>query len=44
MPMEFQRPVIGDVNRRKGVIVGSEEHGDDAVIIAHVSSCFLITL
>lgn len=36
-PMEFQGPVIGDINRRKGVIVGSEQDGDDAVIIAHVS-------
>ncbi|CAM6090305.1 unnamed protein product [Calypogeia fissa] len=35
-PMEFQGPVIGDINRRKGVIVGSEQDGDDAVIIAHV--------
>lgn len=35
-PMEFQGPVIGDINRRKGIIVGSEQDGDDAVITAHV--------
>ena len=31
-PTEFQGTVIGDVNRRKGVIMGSEQEGDDVVI------------
>ncbi|KAJ7560279.1 hypothetical protein O6H91_04G121600 [Diphasiastrum complanatum] len=35
-PMEFQGSVIGDINRRKGMIVGSEQDGDDAVVNAHV--------
>ncbi|KAL3699789.1 hypothetical protein R1sor_017811 [Riccia sorocarpa] len=35
-PIEFQGPVMGDINRRKGIIVGSEQDGDDAVITAHV--------
>lgn len=31
-------------NRRKGIIVGSDQDGDDAVVLAHVSNfsfCFL---
>ncbi|PRW60865.1 elongation factor G- mitochondrial isoform A [Chlorella sorokiniana] len=35
-PNEFQGTVIGDVNRRKGIIMGSEQEGDDVIINAHV--------
>ena len=35
-PTEFQGAVIGDVNRRKGVVMGSEQEGDDVVIEAQV--------
>ncbi|KAI3429283.1 hypothetical protein D9Q98_005379 [Chlorella vulgaris] len=35
-PSEFQGNIIGDVNRRKGIIQGSEQEGDDVVINAHV--------
>lgn len=35
-PSEFQGNIIGDVNRRKGIIMGSEQEGDDVVINAHV--------
>ena len=31
-PSEFQGNIIGDVNRRKGIIMGSEQEGDDVVI------------
>ena len=31
-PNEFQGTVIGDVNRRKGIIMGSEQEGDDVII------------
>jgi elongation factor G len=31
-PSEFQGNIIGDVNRRKGIIQGSEQEGDDVVI------------
>lgn len=36
-PQEFQGAVVSGVNRRKGLIVGSETEGDDVVINAHVS-------
>jgi len=36
VPSEFQGAVIGDVNRRKGIVMGSEAEGDDVVIDAHV--------
>ncbi|KAL4537141.1 hypothetical protein Ndes2526B_g04948 [Nannochloris sp. 'desiccata'] len=36
VPSEFQGAVIGDVNRRKGIVMGSEAEGDDVVINAHV--------
>lgn len=36
-PQEFQGSVVSGVNRRKGLIVGSETEGDDVVINAHVS-------
>lgn len=35
-PSEFQGTVMGDVNRRKGVIQSSEQEGDDVVIDADV--------
>lgn len=35
-PTEFQGTIIGDINRRKGVIMGSEQEGDDVIIDAHV--------
>jgi elongation factor G len=37
-PIEFQGSIIGDINRRKGIIVGSDQDGDDAVVQAHVST------
>jgi elongation factor G len=36
VPSEFQGSVIGDLNRRRGVVHGSEQEGDDTVIQAHV--------
>lgn len=35
-PTEFQGTVVGDINRRKGVIVNSEQEMDDVVIVAEV--------
>jgi len=35
-PVEFQGSIIGDINRRKGIIIGSDQDGDDAVVLAHV--------
>ncbi|KAI5080805.1 hypothetical protein GOP47_0003988 [Adiantum capillus-veneris] len=35
-PVEFQGSVTGDLNKRKGLIVGSGQEGDDCVITAHV--------
>lgn len=35
-PTEFQGTVTGDINKRKGVIVGNDQDGDDSVISAHV--------
>ncbi|CAH9096756.1 unnamed protein product [Cuscuta europaea] len=35
-PTEFQGSVTGDINKRKGVIVGNDQEGDDSVITAHV--------
>jgi elongation factor G len=35
-PTEFQGAVIGDVNRRKGVVHSSEASGDDVVVEARV--------
>lgn len=29
-------------NRRKGVIIGNDQDGDDSVIVAHVSICLLM--
>lgn len=36
VPSEFQGTVIGDINRRKGVVVSSEQEGDDVIILSHV--------
>lgn len=36
VPSEFQGAVIGDLNRRKGVVVSSDQEGDDVTIISHV--------
>ena len=36
VPTEFQGTVIGDVNRRKGLVISSETEGDDVVIKAQV--------
>lgn len=36
VPLEFQGTVTGDINKRKGLIVGNDQEGDDSVIIAHV--------
>ncbi|KAH0980565.1 hypothetical protein GBA52_007742 [Prunus armeniaca] len=36
VPMEFQGTVAGDINKRKGVIIGNDQEGDDSVITAHV--------
>lgn len=35
-PVEFQGSVTGDLNKRKGIIVGSGQEGDDCVITANV--------
>ncbi|KAL6583847.1 Elongation factor G-1, mitochondrial [Orobanche minor] len=35
-PSEFQGPITGDLNKRKGMIVGNEQENDDSVITAHV--------
>ena len=37
-PAEFQGTVIGDLNRRKGLIQNSEGEDDDVVLVAQVSS------
>lgn len=36
VPTEFQGSVTGDINKRKGVIVGNDQDGDDSIITAHV--------
>lgn len=36
VPNEFQGAIIGDVNRRKGLIQNSEAEGDEVVVEAHV--------
>ncbi|CAI0460996.1 unnamed protein product [Linum tenue] len=36
VPSEFQGTVAGDINKRKGVIVGNDQDGDDSIITAHV--------
>ncbi|CAH1428657.1 unnamed protein product [Lactuca virosa] len=37
VPTEFQGTVAGDLNMRKGIIVGNDQDGDDSVINALVS-------
>ena len=37
VPSEFQGTVIGDINRRRGVVVSSEQEGDDVTIVANVA-------
>ncbi|XP_057533810.1 elongation factor G-1, mitochondrial [Amaranthus tricolor] len=36
VPTEFQGSVTGDINKRKGVIIGNDQDGDDSVIVAHI--------
>ncbi|URE45560.1 hypothetical protein MUK42_32924 [Musa troglodytarum] len=36
VPTEFQGSVTGDINKRKGIIVGNDQDGDDTVVVAHV--------
>lgn len=36
VPSEFQGTVIGDVNRRKGLVMSSDQEGDDVTVVAHV--------
>lgn len=35
-PVEFQGTIIGDLNRRKGVIQNSDSEADEVVMQAHV--------
>nr|CAD1838464.1 unnamed protein product [Ananas comosus var. bracteatus] len=36
VPTEFQGTVTGDINKRKGVIVGNDQDGDDTIVVAQV--------
>lgn len=36
VPSEFQGSVAGDINKRKGVIIGNDQDGDDSIIVAHI--------
>ncbi|KAL2930346.1 Elongation factor G mitochondrial [Bienertia sinuspersici] len=36
VPTEFQGSVTGDINKRKGVIIGNDQDGDDSAIVAHI--------
>lgn len=36
VPTEFQGTVAGDINKRKGIIVGNDQDGDETVIVAQV--------
>ncbi|EOX96370.1 PREDICTED: elongation factor G-1, mitochondrial [Theobroma cacao] len=36
VPTEFQGTVAGDINKRKGVIVGNDQDGDDSIITTNV--------
>ncbi|KAG5626978.1 hypothetical protein H5410_012196 [Solanum commersonii] len=40
VPTEFQGTVTGDINKRKGVIIGNDQEGDDSVITANVCLSF----
>ena len=35
-PIEFQGPVVASINRRKGVVMNSDQEGDDVVLDAQV--------
>ena len=35
-PVEFQGPVVASVNRRKGLVINSEQEGDDVILQAEV--------
>uniref|UniRef100_A0A453S9N3 Elongation factor G, mitochondrial n=1 Tax=Aegilops tauschii subsp. strangulata TaxID=200361 RepID=A0A453S9N3_AEGTS len=37
-PTEFQGTVTGDINKRKGIIVGNDQEGDDTVVVCHGST------
>ncbi|CAD5188449.1 unnamed protein product [Musa acuminata subsp. malaccensis] len=36
VPSEFQGVITGDINKRKGTIVGNDQDGDGTVVVAHV--------
>ncbi|KAK1400693.1 Elongation factor G, mitochondrial [Heracleum sosnowskyi] len=36
VPTEYQGTVTGDLNKRKGLIIGNDQDGDDSIITAHV--------
>ena len=36
VPLEFQGAIVGSLNRRKGVIMNSDQQGDDALLFAEV--------
>ncbi|KAF3332660.1 elongation factor G [Carex littledalei] len=36
VPSEFQGTVTGDINKRKGIIIGNDQDGEDTVIVANV--------
>ncbi|CAL9195884.1 unnamed protein product [Musa hybrid cultivar] len=36
VPSEFQGAITGDINKRKGMIVGNDQDGDGTVVVAHV--------
>ncbi|KAE8721411.1 Elongation factor G [Hibiscus syriacus] len=38
VPTEFQGTVADDINKRKGVIVGNDQDGDDSIITANAST------
>ncbi|KAF9600647.1 hypothetical protein IFM89_011230 [Coptis chinensis] len=44
VPSEFQGPVTGDINKRKGLIVGNDQDGDDCIITTHVRLKFPLIL
>lgn len=36
VPSEFQGAISGDINKRKGMIVGNDQDGDGTVVVTHV--------